>query len=209
MSPNADYSHVTLTEAKYHLLSTLFVFNLTTSQKELFPYICHQMASTFYSSVSNNLSNPSTSPPTSSRDIDRYYLNISTSIANNIPIPNVEESHDHACISIKEAIQHFLCFETNIDGMLVNKSNKNYKNIISSLSPMTSSNASDNIRSRLTSELDTSRISPLILYIIVWSDDFEPNNIKQHKKSTWIKTITIAPPPDCQTSSRHTYTLSH
>ena len=204
MNLNADYSQVSLEEAKYHLKSTLFVVNLTSSQKEQFASICQQMASTFYSSVGNTHGNPSTSPPMSSIDIDRYYLNISTSIGNNIPIPDVIESYEHACVSIKDAIQHYLCFQTKIDGMLIEKSEKNYKNIIPASSAMTSSQASNSIRSRLRSQVDSSNISPLILYLIVWSDDFEPNNVKQHKKSTWIKTITISPPPDCQTSCHYT-----
>ena len=208
MNLNSNYSEVSLEEAKYHIKSTLFTFNLTSTQKEQFASICHQMASTFYSSVTNIDGNPSTSPPMTTIDIDRYYLNISTSIANNIPIPNVIESYEHACVSIKEAIQHYLCFQTYIDGMFIEKPTKNYKKIISTSSSMTSSNASDIIRSRLRSAVDTSNVSPLILYVIVWSDDFEPNNVKQHKKSTWIKTITIAPPPDCQTSSRYTYIVA-
>ena len=124
-------------EAKCHLKSTLFIYNLETSQKEQFASICHRMASTFYSSVSNNHSNPSTPPPISLIDIDQYYLNISTSIANNIHITNAIESHEHACLSIKDAIQHYLCFETNTDdGMLIEKATKNFKNIISASSQM-------------------------------------------------------------------------
>ena len=42
----------------------------------------------------------------------------------------------------------------------------------------------------------------------MWSDDFEPNNVKQHKKSTWIKTVTFAPPKHYQTSSTHTYIIA-
>ena len=42
----------------------------------------------------------------------------------------------------------------------------------------------------------------------MWSDDFEPNNIKQHKKSTWIKTITLSPPLGYQTSSKHTFVVA-
>lgn len=166
------------------------------------------MVSTFYTPLRNNTNECSTSVPMSSSDVDRYYLNISTSIVNNIPIPSTVESNDHACVSVKEAIQHFLAFETNIDGMLAEKTSHDYKNIISASSSMTSSIESDLIRSKVKSNVDISVLSPLILYIIVWSDDFEPNNVKQHKKSTWIKTITIAPPKHCQTSSNHTYIVA-
>ena len=58
------------------------------------------------------------------------------------------------------------------------------------------------------SKINTSAMSLLILYIIVWSDDFEHIYVKQPEKSTWIKTIAIAPPKDCQTSPRHTYIVA-
>ena len=32
--------------------------------------------------------------------------------------------------------------------------------------------------------------------------------MKQHKKSTWIKTVTFAPPEHCQTSAKHTYVIA-
>ena len=208
MNFNANYSQLSMKEAKYHLQAASFAYNLSTTQKDHFAHLCNQMASTFFPCTSDGNSNLFTSPPMSARDLDRYYLNISTSISNNIPIPSIEECHDHAYVSIKEAIQHFLCFETRIDGMFMEKVSKNYKNIVSISSPLTSSVISDMIRSTFKSKIDSSSMSPLILYIVVWSDDFEPNNVKQHKKSTWIKTITIAPPIDCQTSPQHTYIIA-
>ena len=208
MNLNANYSHFSIQEAKYHLQATSFAYNLSSSQKNHFAQLCHQMTSTFFPSPSDRNSNLLTNLPISARDLDRYYLNISTSISNNIPIPSIEECFDHAYVSIKEALQHFLCFETNIDGMFIEKISKNYKNIVSVSSPITSSVMSDMIRSKYNATINLSSTSPLILYIIVWSDDFEANNVKQHKKSTWLKTITISPPVDCQTSPRHTYIIA-
>ena len=102
-------------------------------------------------------------------------------MAQNIPIPSINEMDDHTFVSIKDAIQHFLCFETNIDGILIDKITSNYKNIVSKSSTASDSNAMQLIRDKVKANIQNSDLSPLIIYIILWSDDFEPNNVKQHK----------------------------
>ena len=208
MDLHSDKSNISYEEAKYHLLSAKFCCSLSSSQQDDYSNLCFIM-----SNMLNTTHNPNTStfkfhPPTSAIDIDRYYLKNSTSIYSNIPIPIITEFHDHACVSIKSVIQHFLYFETEIDGMLIDSPSNNYKSIITPSSPVLSSIASHKIRAKVSTSLKNSTISPLILYVILWSDDFEPNNVKQNKKSTWIKTITIAPPTGFQTSSKHTYVIS-
>ena len=90
------------------------------------------MTTTFYSPLCSVTNTLQTTLLLSPKDIDKYYLNISTSIANKVPIPCVEETDDHVYVSIKESIQHFLSFENNIDGMLTHATSENYKSIISS-----------------------------------------------------------------------------
>ena len=50
----------------------------------------------------------------------------------------------------------------------------------------------EKVRSRLRNHRQS--VSPLIVYITLWSDDFEPNNVIKHKRKSWLKSITIAPP---------------
>ena len=208
MNPNIVSNSITLKEALFHLKATSFCYQLTSSQHAQFASLCDMMSSTFYTAVQNNTMSLHTSPPLSSKDIDRYYIRNSTAIANNIPIPTVYESYDHAYVSIQEAIQHFLSCETYFDGMLTSQVTQDYKNFLSSNSVLSKTKAMDDIRNRVNEKTKDSTLSPLILYIILWSDDFEPNNVKQHKKSTWIKTMTIAPRHDCETSPRHTYIIA-
>ena len=203
-----DNSSVSIEEVLYHLKATLFCYQLTSSQKAQFSSVCNMMASTFYSSFSSNSNLIQTTPLLSAKDIDRYYLNISTSIANNVPIPIVEEIDNHAYISIKQSIQHFLAFTSNIDGILTDEISENYHSIVSASSAISKTNKMREIRSKVKSNISLLNVSPIIIYVILWSDDFEPNNVKQHKKSTWIKTLTISPPFDCQTSTRHTYVIA-
>ena len=208
MNSNANHSDLPYKEAIYHLKATLLCYSLTASQRNHFSDLSYMIGTTFNPSFSHVNGLLQTRLPSSSIDIDRYYLNRSTSIATNIPIPKVEEMDDHAYISIKEAIQHFLCFETNIDGMFTKSINSNYKNLVFASSPMTNSAISHIIRTKVKERIRNTDLTPLILYIILWSDDFEPNHVKQHKKSTWLKTVTISPPNDRQTSPRHTYVIA-
>ena len=207
MDMYSDMSQISLEEAKFHLSSALFCCSLTSSQQNQYSHLCLMMANMYSSSQNSSNYTFKFHPPTSAIDIDRFYLKNSTSIYNNVPIPIINELHDHACVSIKSVIQHFLIFETQIDGMLISCSTNNYKGLIASSSPVSTSIACHQIRAKVSSKLQNSDVSPLILYVILWSDDFEPNNVKQNKKSTWIKTITIAPPPGFQTSSKHTYVI--
>ena len=48
----------------------------------------------------------------------------------------------------------------------------------------------------------------MILYLIFWSDDFEGSMLRKNKNSVWIKTVTISPPPDQQTSTKYTYVIA-
>lgn len=52
-------------------------------------------------------------------------------------------------------------------------------------------------------------VVPLILYINVWSDDFEPSAVKNNrKKSLWIKTVTICPPAHMDASNKYKYAIA-
>ena len=208
MSTTNDYGDMNWKEIKYHIKATMFCCSLSSSQQSNFGDLCHMMQNTFYNNTLETDETLMSRIALSSKDIDRYYLKRSTSIAQNIPIPSIIELDDHACVSIIEVIQHVLYFAIPIDGMLINQCDNDYKNLVSSSTPMNSTHISDILRSEVRNNLESSELSPLIIPIILWSDDFEPNHVKQHKKSTWIKTITIAPPQDCQTSSKHTFVIA-
>ena len=47
----------------------------------------------------------------------------------------------------------------------------------------------------------------IILYLVFWSDDFEVSMLRKNKNSVWIKTVTISPPRDQQTSTKYTYVV--
>ena len=208
MNFNSDYSALSWDEITYHMSATMFCTTLTSSQQGLFSGLCHMMVNNM---VTNNGLNDNISLskiPVSSKDIDRYYLKRSTSIVQNVPIPTVAELDSHAYVSITELIQYVLYFNIPIDGMLINKTMNDYKNLIPTSSAISRSKVCHDMRKEVRESMTSNTLSPLIVWIILWSDDFEPNHVKQHKKSTWIKTVTIAPPQHCQTSPKHTYVIA-
>ena len=48
----------------------------------------------------------------------------------------------------------------------------------------------------------------LTLCITLWSDDFEPSNVKQNRNSLWVLTCTISPPKHRTHTSENTYIIA-
>ena len=184
MDQNTAYTTVTWNEIKYHMTTTMFCCSLSSTQQTQFGNICNIIFNDFIDKDNTNNNFKTTRIPVSSIDVDRFYLKRSTSIAQNVPIPTIIELDDHACISITEVIHHFLYFAIPIDGMLMNCTASDYKNILPMSSLMTTTRISNHLRKEVKNSLNDSDLSPLIIPIILWSDDFEPNHVKQHKKST-------------------------
>ena len=44
-----------------------------------------------------------------------------------------------------------------------------------------------------------SNIDPYVLFVTLWSDDFEVNHTRKNRNSTWIKTVTFASTNDMST----------
>ena len=209
MNSNSDYSQISVNELKYHIKAAIFSCSLTSSQKANYGELCYLMLDTFMDNSKNNSKSLPTRIAVSSKELDRYYLKRSTSIVQNVPIPTITEFDNHAYVSIKEIVQYSLYFEIPLDGMLVKKTKVNYKQLISASSQLASTKIGNLIRSQVQNNADIPlNISPLIITIVLWSDDFEPNNVKQHRKSTWIKTITLSPPVGYQTSPAHTFVIA-
>jgi hypothetical protein len=47
-----------------------------------------------------------------------------------------------------------------------------------------------------------------IIWLMVWSGDFEPNTIKKNRGSMWIKTVTPCPLPVNLHSMSHTFPIA-
>ena len=208
MNTNNDSLQLSLNKIEFHIKATKFCWALPSSLQSTFGELCNMMLNDCMLDPNNNSSIPGSRLPTSLKDIDRYYVKRSTSIAQNIPIPSILELDYHTCVSLIEIVQHLLYFSVPIDALLIDKCDNDYQNIITSSSHLNCALISDHIRKEVKNDLSSSSVSPLIIPITVWSDDFEPNHVKQHKKSTWIKTVTLSPPYDCQVSFKHAYVVA-
>ena len=201
----------TLQEINFHLHGLKFTMSMSHKQKFYFSYHNSLLMSAF--KQDHSLSEDAfrcSRPPLDIYDINMFYFSRKTSMYKNIPHPKVFCLHNHACVSIKDIITHILAFGLEIDGMIVNNSSSiNNSQLIGSNTGVLSCNQSKEIREKVRSRLRTHRqsVSPLIVYITLWSDDFEPNNVIKHKRKSWLKTITIAPPNHSKVSHHYTYII--
>ena len=53
-----------------------------------------------------------------------------------------------------------------------------------------------------------SNIDPYVVFVTLWSDDFEENHTRQNRNPTWMKTITFASTNDMSTSKHHSQIVS-
>ena len=121
------------------------------------------------------------------------------SILQSLPIPEIETIGDHTYLSIINIISDVLAH--------------GYK--IAKISAPKNENISTLCTSPFVTKLDQRGNIlhdgyPLItLFIIEWSDDFEPNKMKSNRNSIWLKTVTISPVHGLSKNSHHnTYPLS-
>ena len=179
-------------ETLFHLHTTQFIKKLPQSMHHDFISILN-----YASHCSNSLV---TRIPTNTQDMNRFYVNGKHSIYNQLPIPTPKTLDNHAYVSLESILDHFLAFgfepdifQTNDNEIITNnivtcaESKKIYEDAVQTL---------------------PSHINPMILYLTIWSDDFEANSLRKNKHSTWIKTVSICPPINQSTSQQFTYLIA-
>ena len=188
----------TLKESNLHLNITHFCSTLSQSQQDEFSSIiaCLVQKDTF--SI--------TRPPMSYADINKFYMSSQHSIYQNIPSPDIFVIDNHACVSIENIINLMLSFGTKLNSL-------NLSTKFSQLNCRTDAientreveNIIDNINSEIAPDIES---DPIIIYVILWSDDFEANHTRKNRNSTWVKTITICPPSSFSTSPIYTHPIA-
>ena len=105
--------------------------------------------------------------------MNMFFFSRKTSIYKNIPHPQVFCLHNHACVSIKDIITHMFAFGLEIDGMIVNNTlSPNNSPLIGPKKGISDCSQSKKIRENVRSRLRAYRqsVSPLIVYVTLWSD---------------------------------------
>ena len=166
-----------LQEAKFHMDLCDFVMNLTDSRK-------HQLIRILNSTQSTNFL--TTRIPRTIQDLRSYYTTNKHSILGNMPIPHVFELDNHACVSIKSLIAHVLALR-NIHVLLKSST---FSTMEIDNTTLLSTNKVYHILKEVYDKYKH-EIDPFVLFVVIWSDDFEVNRTRKNKSSTWLKTLTF------------------
>ena len=142
-----------------------------------------------------------TRPPLDYLDICNIYTKSKFSIFNNIPCPHVFEFENHACVSLVSLVNHMVAFGIDFNSIKIKMSITDDYLAHDILQTKEAKDIAHNINKEYPNIKDNEH---LILYVILWSDDFEANQTRKNRNSTWLKTVTICPPKSLQTSSIYT-----
>ena len=186
-------SKATLDESIFHLNATHFCSQLTEVQQIQFSSILQNI-------VTKNFS--STKVPTSLSDIRKHYTTGKFSVYQNLPTPKVEQLDNHAWVSIESTLDHALGI-----GIELNLFRSSYyKHMAIDNSDLYHIQRSRKIFEECYSN-NKAVCDPYVILLILWSDDFEVNHTRKNRNSTWLKTLTIVPPQNMNTSRKHTHAI--
>ena len=124
-------------------------------------------------------------------EVKHKYLLGKNSIIQSLPIPKVESVDGHAYVPPLNAIQYVLAFGTLVDFTCPSTMPEDAPEEVKSMW--------DSTRGRVIAELAFSvpgSDERIVLYLVVWSDDYEPNGTKQSRGSVWILTLSVSPPKE-------------
>ena len=139
-----------------------------------------------------------TSLPVTFADIRRKFTEGKYSINQNLPHPKIHVVGDHAYISLFDCIADLLGH-----GLATDVIEKHDLKVVKYISE---SKRAQRIMMNSPFEEDD---DSLVLWIVEWSDDFDPNNIKRGRASVWMKTVTISRPKSSHSrSTSNTYTIA-
>ena len=138
--------------------------------------------------------------PTTDEKLRSTVLEGTTSIRNNIPsVPVINLGGGHSYSSLIDIISDIVASgrELDISGMFP-----------SDVSEVTGLGGTLRCQQIYLTARNISNMVVLPLYITLWSDDFEPSNVKQNKASLWVLTCSISPPSHLLHTSANTYIIA-
>jgi hypothetical protein len=180
-------------EVKFHLLNTRFLLNLTRSQQNGFSDVINAMQSLY--------SNPSVQSllpyqvkcqlPDSYNDIRRIIIRGKKSILNNIPIPETMMLTRHSYTKLDSCISHFLLQPGT---RLIESDSPDIPAILPN--SIFNTKVCNKILSQAQNRFNQRNLPPNLslatVFIIVWSDGFDPNkSTKSDRQSAWTMTVTL------------------
>ena len=187
--------NVTKPEIDFHINMTDFCCTLPETKQHQFSIILNQLLS---------LNFETTRPPNSFQDLRKFYLSGKYSIYQNMPVPIVKSFENHAYVSVMDIISFAL---GAIDSLLLVECSKYVTQKTDCISMIFCEKARQ-VVNMLQDKYKTSNIDPLVLFVTLWSDDFEVNHTRKNRNSTWMKTISFAATNNMSTSKYHSHIIS-
>jgi hypothetical protein len=131
------------------------------------------------------------------------YLDGRNAILKNLPQPKVETIGNYAYISLREAIRDLLANDgTNLDTFSTTVPD-GYKPVF--VEKLSESKWGRQMQAKLQRKY---RFKVLPLYIIKWSDGYDPFNNKTNRGSHWIMTMSFSPPEHREFHTDNTYVIA-
>jgi len=128
--------------------------------------------------------------PVTNNVLNQRYLKNKNSFMQIIPKPEVKTMARHGYVSVKSCVADFLARHDFIFDELIDAKSICIRRISQCRQAQ---EMLESVKSSSKNWMEPER-KRLILYLIEWSDDFDPaKSIKDNRGSAWIKSITISP----------------
>lgn len=128
------------------------------------------------------------------------------SFMESIPIPSVTQIGEYSYVSVVDVVADFMAHKYEYEEI------QDHTELLrASISSIGESPLAREVRNRAMNRrgihAPASELDLVTLFLIEWSDGFEPNTAKTNRGSVWAKTISISPRKDAA-SLQNTYPLS-
>ena len=197
-----------LFETEFHLQATRLCLSSSNLQHTQIVTMLHMLESCM-STPANTTKFSSTRLPTTMSDINKFYILKSTSIRKLLPYPKPIELNHHVIVTLKDVLSHMFAYGTTMHGICPYDNHEFTGTYVGDdTAEINNTPFIQNIVNDILQKFPpTENRKPLILFGTVWSDGFDANNVVHSAPSIWIRTITISPPQNMTTSTRHTFVL--
>jgi hypothetical protein len=124
----------------------------------------------------------------------RLYIDGKNSVAKNLPIPNIKVLNNHSYVSLTDCIADMMLSN---DRLLNNIEEYNHiiqteQNDLTIFACQRVKEIIEDATKRNTLETENVDNEVIVLFLKLWSDDFDPNNsIKSNRQSVWVQTVTM------------------
>ena len=153
--------------------------------------------------IPSNVNLKSTAIATTPELLHSTYVEGRYAMLKNLPGPTVTSVDGHAYISLQDCICDVLAHGLDLDVIEHQAAKPAF------VTKLSECNHSQKIYSNAM-QCNSEDVPPLVLYFNEWSDDFDPSSssTRNNRGSVWMKSVTIAPPPDQLHSLKYTYPIA-